>query len=186
MDLEYRDRFDLSKETMSTKTQSDLLVEPNIEIVKIGEIRISDNPSITIATYSLGSCIGITAYDPQLHLGGIVNYLLPAPATTEKATLHPLVFGSLAIPQFLKALFERNACKERLIVKIAGGSNMMRSRGLMRVGERNMEIARNIFREHDIKIAAESGPSFHARTLRLEIRTGRVSMDNPLESEVEL
>ena len=155
-------------------------------VIKIGEMLISDSPGMTIVTYSLGSSIGITAYDPRLKLGGIVNYLLPEPMSREVERLHPMVFGKIAIPQFIDQLLGRGADPERLIVKLAGGAVMNGLNQILRIGQRNRELARTIFRSYGIAITAESDTSSPARSLKLDIQSGITTVEYPIESEVTL
>jgi chemotaxis receptor (MCP) glutamine deamidase CheD len=155
-------------------------------IIKIGEMKISDAPESVIVTNSLGSSVGISAYDPQLKLGGIVNYLLPEPRSREVERLHPMVFGKLAIPEFINQLIDKGADTERLIVKLAGGSVMNGLNQIMKIGQRNRDLARTIFRSYGIEIAAEADSSNPVRALKLEINTGIVTVEYPLESEVNV
>ena len=43
-------------------------------MIGIGEYRVGSFPMITIG---LGSCIGLTLYDPNLKLGAMVHIMLP-------------------------------------------------------------------------------------------------------------
>ena len=47
-------------------------------IVKVGmaDLRIAKAPDV-LTTLGLGSCIGLTLYDPVLKIGGMVHYMLP-------------------------------------------------------------------------------------------------------------
>ena len=46
-------------------------------MIGIGEYRVGSFPMITIG---LGSCIGLTLYDPNLRLGAMVHIMLPGKA----------------------------------------------------------------------------------------------------------
>ena len=48
------------------------------ERVGISEFKIAAAPA-SLVTYGLGSCLGITLYDPELSLGGMAHTLLPKP-----------------------------------------------------------------------------------------------------------
>ncbi len=160
--------------------------EKVIETVKSGEMFTSDLVSVKIITRSLGSGVAAAAYDPVRHLGGILNFLLPKPMSREVERLHPLVFGSIAIPAFLNELFDLGANSERLVVKIAGGSVINGLNQIMRIGQQNREIARSMFREFGIEIATEASTENPVRSLHLEIETGKVLMELPFQDEVEL
>ena len=46
-------------------------------IVGIGDCKLSTDPESNLVTYGLGSCIGITLYDPLTRVGGMLHYMLP-------------------------------------------------------------------------------------------------------------
>ena len=46
-------------------------------VVGIADMRVSDDPDVTLVTRSLGSCIGLAVYDPAVRVGGILHYMLP-------------------------------------------------------------------------------------------------------------
>ena len=46
-------------------------------VVGVGDMKVSNDPEIVLATYSLGSCIGLTIFDPLSKVGGILHYMLP-------------------------------------------------------------------------------------------------------------
>ncbi len=45
--------------------------------VGISDMKISRNPQDFLVTYSLGSCVGLTLYDPSVRLGGMIHCMLP-------------------------------------------------------------------------------------------------------------
>lgn len=70
-------------------------------IVGIADMKISFEPDIVLITYGLGSCIGMTIYDPFLKVGGLLHFMLPdSKLDTQKANLNPLIFADTAIPIF--------------------------------------------------------------------------------------
>jgi len=46
-------------------------------LVDISDAAVSKNPGDVLATYSLGSCIGVAVYDPSSKIGGLLHYQLP-------------------------------------------------------------------------------------------------------------
>jgi len=45
--------------------------------VGIGQLAISRDPREVLIAYGLGSCIGVSAYDAQTRVAGMVHVLLP-------------------------------------------------------------------------------------------------------------
>ena len=68
-------------------------------IVGISDIKISNSPDDVIVTYALGSCIGISVYDPVAKVGGLLHYMLPDSTLDEKkAKDNPAMFADTGIP----------------------------------------------------------------------------------------
>ena len=57
-------------------------------VVKVGmaDLKTAKAPD-SLITLGLGSCIGLTLYDPALKLGGMVHYMLPD-STKQKQSEH--------------------------------------------------------------------------------------------------
>jgi len=45
-------------------------------IITVGGLAVSDNPDAKLTTYSLGSCLGVTIYDPIVRAGGLLHAML--------------------------------------------------------------------------------------------------------------
>ena len=74
------------------------------KIVGVGDLKISSNINDTIITHALGSCLGITAYDPIYKIGGMVHVMLPlSKADPEKAKAKPAMYvdtGFSLLPRY--------------------------------------------------------------------------------------
>ena len=46
-------------------------------VVGVADMVVSNDPSAELVTYSLGSCLGITVYDPVKKVGGLLHLMLP-------------------------------------------------------------------------------------------------------------
>lgn len=143
-------------------------------VIDIADMKISNNPEDTLITYSLGSCLGVSAYDPNVPIGGILHCMLPLSKTdTIKAKDNPYMFVDTGLSLFLQTLLANGAKKNSLIVKIAGCSNILDEKKLFNIGERNYTIARKIFWKNDILIAKEHIGDSIPRTLILNMGLGK-------------
>lgn len=147
------------------------------KVVGISDICISRDPSMDIVTFSLGSCIGVTAYDPVAKIGGMIHYMLPlSKISPEKAKAKPAMFADTGIPELLKQMFALGAVKKRLIIKVAGGSQLMDKNKIFNIGERNYLVLRKLLWKNNILIDAEDVGGSMSRTVRLCIDTGKVTV----------
>jgi len=143
-------------------------------IVGISEMAVSSNPDDVLVTYSLGSCLGVTVYDPPLRIGGLIHWMLPlSQIDIQKAATTPCMFVDTGTTKLLTDIFARGCRKNNLIVRIAGASSVLDSKGLFKIGERNYTVFRTILWKNSMLIAAEDIGGTASRTVRLEIGTGR-------------
>jgi chemotaxis protein CheD len=146
-------------------------------IVGISDIYVSTNPNEEIVTHSLGSCIGMTVYDPKAMVGGMIHYMLPlSKISPEKAKVKPGMFADTGIPALLKKVLSAGAAKDRLVVKIAGGAQLMDQNKIFNIGERNYLVLRKLLWKNRILIDKEDVGGLASRTMRLEMNTGRVTI----------
>lgn len=143
-------------------------------VVGISEMHVTADPEAVLVTYSLGSCIGLTLYDPQANVGGLLHAMMPlSTADPGKAVVKPAMYTDTGVTALLQALFDRGATRRTVIAKVAGAAASVDGAGIFRIGERNHMILRKVLWKNDILIAAEDVGGSFARTLVLEMATGR-------------
>lgn len=144
-------------------------------IVGIGELAVSDQPEDWLLTYSLGSCLGLTAYDPQRKVAGLLHCLLPsASIDRERAAREPAVFVDTGVELLFQAMMARGALPQRLVLKAAGCANLLDDRRLFRVGERNYEELLASLQRRELRLAAADVGGQASRSLAVEVATGRI------------
>lgn len=144
-------------------------------IVGMADMRITDDPNATLITYSLGSCIGVSIYDPVAKIGGLLHYMLPeASLDSEKARQRPFMFADSGIPMLFKKSYELGAKKQRLQVKVAGGSQILDDNGYFNIGKRNYAALRKLFWKNNVMIDGEDVGGSVNRTMSLNMTDGKV------------
>ena len=145
------------------------------ELIKVGMADLKvDRALDTLTTLGLGSCIGLTLYDPVSKIGGLVHYMLPD-STKLKNNTNIAKFGDTGIRELLKQVLASGANQRRLVAKIAGGACMFEMSGLSSVGNvgaRNAEAAKEILKELKIPLVAEDTGLNYGRTVELKCETG--------------
>jgi len=150
--------------------------------VGISEMRVSNDVEDVIITYSLGSCIGLTLYDPVFHVGGMVHCMLPfSKADEEKSQQNPCMFVDSGVAALLRSLFDLGAQRKNLIAKIAGGSKLLDEKEVFKIGERNYTMVRKVLWKNDILIQGEEVGGCIARTMSLYIAEGRTVIKSGAE-----
>jgi chemotaxis protein CheD len=156
-------------------------------IIGVADMAVSNREEETLITYSLGSCIAVIIFDPVVKVGGMLHFMLPESSIDpEKGRKKPAMFADTGIPSLFKQSYQLGATKRNLIVKIAGGSQIMDENGVFNIGKRNCLMVRKIFWKNDVMIAGEHVGGNVNRTVRLEMLTGRVILKVSGFGEVEL
>ena len=94
------------------------------DLIKVGmaDYKVGAAPS-TLISYGLGSCIGLSLYDPQTKVGGLLHYMLPDSKQARPSDT-PAKFIDTGFPLMLADVLKLGAVKSRLVAKIAGGAQM--------------------------------------------------------------
>ncbi|MDR2460273.1 MAG: response regulator [Deltaproteobacteria bacterium] len=127
------------------------MTEVNRVFILPGEYFISKQPNI-ISTL-LGSCVAVCLFHPQLKFGGMNHFMLPTSPNKERSGK----YGDYATAVLLQ-FFERTVGSlNGLEAIISGGANVISSMGTgTQIGQRNVEIAREILKKHNIRITKEN------------------------------
>ncbi len=151
-------------------------------VVEIAGMRISSDPEDTLVTYSLGSCLGVTIYDPVLRLGGMIHCMLPlSKVDAQKAAARPFMFVDTGVQRMLGELYEMGLRKSRAVIHVAGGGQVLDTTGIFKIGERNFTVLRKILWNNGLLMESQTVGGQHSRTIRLNIGTGEFTL-----SEVDL
>ena len=149
-------------------------------MVGIADMKVSNNPEDTLITHALGSCIGVIVYDPVVKVGGLLHFMLPeSKVNPQKAKENPYMFADTGVPLLFKTCYKYGAEKKRMIVKVAGGAQIMDEAGHFNIGKRNYAMLRKIFWRNGVLIKAEDVGGMVNRTVELDIATGEVRLKIP-------
>jgi len=142
-------------------------------VVGMAEWAVSASADDVLVSYSLGSCIGLALYDPEVGAGGLLHAMLPVSNIDNvKAKAKPAMFVDTGIATLLKAMFELGASRRSLIATVVGGACQMDGGRLFRIGERNYTVVRRMLWKNEILIAAEDVGGTQSRTIQLDLASG--------------
>ena len=146
------------------------------DLIKVGmaDYKVGRSPSVLIS-YGLGSCIGVSLYDPARKIGGLLHIMLPD-STQARFSDNPAKFADTGIPLMINDIIALGASKGRLVAKIAGGAQMFafsNATDIMRVGTRNAEVCKQILRKNGIRVIAEDTGGNYGRTVSIDLENGQ-------------
>lgn len=156
-------------------------------VVGVADCRISNQREDVLVTYALGSCIAVAIHDPVAGVGGLLHYMLPESAISPaKAGENPYMFADTGIPLLFRRSYECGADKRRLVVRVAGGAQVMDPEGVFNIGKRNYLALRKIFWKAGVLLQGEDVGGNLSRTVRLEVGSGRFWLRGPGSLDKEL
>jgi chemotaxis protein CheD len=143
--------------------------------VGIADIKVSQGDVVLRTT--LGSCIGIVLYDPDLKIGGISHIMLAKDPTGKDLAKSPHKYGETALPELLKMMTQAGSSIGKFSCRMFGGASMFKginSNFLQNIGEQNILIVRKFMEAHKIPIIVEDVAGNEGRTISLYCDDGRV------------
>jgi chemotaxis protein CheD len=143
----------------------------NALVVGVGELAVAEHPQVLV-TQALGSCVGLTLWDPIRRAGGMAHIMLPTMGDTASEGLR-YRFAASAVPALVDMLADAGSPKRRLVAKLAGGAAMFGAdTGTASIGARNVAQTRLELTDLGIPLRAEDTGGSHARTIELHLDTG--------------
>lgn len=145
-------------------------------IVKVGmaELDVIEKEGL-IRTTGLGSCVGVTLYDPHIKIGGMAHVMLPSSDIAREGALNIAKYADTAVPAVFDKLIALGASPKRLVAKMAGGSQMFSFAGkgdALRIGPRNVESCKLKLAELGIPLIGEDTGGNYGRTIEMDCETG--------------
>lgn len=156
-------------------------------VIGVSDLKVSNDLESTLITYSLGSCIGITIYDPVAHVGGMLHFMLPDSRLDQvKSRKNPYMFADTGIPPLFKNAYKLGAKKQRMRVIVVGGAQVHDQNGFFNIGKRNYMAVRKILWRNNVMIDYEDVGGNVNRTLKLAIKTGQAWIKTPGQGVMEI
>ena len=163
--------------TDETSPKSDRTEREDLIVVGIGESRVASPPALSVATYALGSCVAVVAWDWRLRTGGLLHAMLPDSSIDPvKAKANPSLFVDTGVPAFLRDLLDLGCTTKRLRWCLAGGANMMANSSHFEIGKRNYLALKKVFWRLGVFVDQEDMGGTESRSVRLDLQTGQIDL----------
>jgi len=148
-------------------------------VVGIADLVVSHTAGDILITHALGSCLGVTAYDPLARVGGLVHVMLPvAAATGDEAARRPAKYVETGVALLFRELYALGARKERIELRAVGGA---RTTGAVvdecfEIGRRNTTALKKVLWQNGVLVRGQDLGGTQSRTLSLALDDGRVEV----------
>ena len=147
------------------------------QTIGIAEMHCTADTDEILITHALGSCLGITVHDAIAGVGGMVHIMLPlSKADKEKSRQKPCMFVDTGVAELFKKAYTLGASKENIVLKVAGGAQILDAGGHFKIGERNFTMLRKVLWKNNVLIESQDVGGSISRTLSLQVSTGQVTI----------
>jgi len=144
-------------------------------VVGMADCRVASGIGEVLATFALGSCIGLSVYDARARVGGLLHYMLPdSSIDPARGRENPYMFADTGIPRLIEQVCAKGANKRQLVAHAAGGASIMDPNNVFDIGKRNHLALRKILWKAGVLLSGEAVGGSTSRTVRLEIDEGRL------------
>lgn len=148
------------------------------EIIKVGmaDLNVAQLTGI-LKTTGLGSCVGVTLFDPKTRIAGMAHVMLPSSDIAKEGNLNIAKYADTALPDMIARMEKLGAAISRMEAKMAGGAQMFafsNNNDTMRIGPRNVESCKEMLSRYKIPIRAEDTGGNYGRTIEFDCSTGKL------------
>lgn len=152
-----------------------------MSIVNVGiadlNICTGDN---SLATYALGSCVGICLYDKNKKIAGLAHIMLPWSKDASK-TDNMRRYADTGIWELYNLMKQCGASFPGTVAKIAGGAQMFQTNSaVFNIGERNVQAVKIVLNKLAIPIVAEDTGLNYGRTVFFDAQTGTMQVKSAM------
>ncbi|MBR1740778.1 MAG: chemotaxis protein CheD [Lachnospiraceae bacterium] len=145
-------------------------------VVGIADMKIVQGGDQTLATYALGSCVGVCIYDEVLKLGGLLHAML---SNAGEEHDNPYRYVDTGLAAMIQSLRVKGASPARMKAKLVGGAKMFGYNVTMDgddIGSRNVRQVRTVLRQYKIPLITEETGGEMGRTIRFSLENGLVTV----------
>lgn len=146
-------------------------------IVGMGGYAVTDREDDVLRTFSLASCVAVTAYSPGKKAAGMIHVVLPAPLDAKSKYERPSYFAETGVPLLVGTLCRKYGCrKEELFIQIYGGADSGLGQDIYNIGKKNIDAVKCALADMGLAIRRADLGGNESRTISMEARTGRVEV----------
>ncbi|MBX7136912.1 MAG: chemotaxis protein CheD [Oligoflexia bacterium] len=137
-------------------------------------MKISEDPNEVLVAPNLGSCLGVSVYDPKRRLAGLIHCLLPlSKSDPQKAQQNPYMYVDTGMAAMLDQMVSRGADPKHLIISVGGGANINDENNVFEIGKKNLTVLKKFLWKNNLLLKAEHVGESVSRTVSLHVGSGK-------------
>ena len=164
----------------STATSSS---SPLQVFVTIADLRHSNNPKASLTTVALGSCLGVTCYDPSTKIGAMLHAMMPNAQKYPDFTANPARCVDSGVQEMVTRLVGLGANRATLELKVFGGAQVLHAGDFFSIGRQNVEMMQTVAAAEQLNVKVWEVGGAVNRSIRLQLDDGRVHLRMPNRPE---
>lgn len=148
-----------------------------MKVIGIGECIISDNSKDVLATYALGSCVGICVYCRRKKIMALAHVALPdSGLSSVPCSFRECHFADTTVPFLIQKMTNEYGCtRGDLEIKLYGGARA-KSSDVFNIGPRNVEAVKAELDKLMLKYDDSSTGGHVSRTIKANVADGEVDV----------
>jgi len=152
--------------------------------VGISDLAVTNNSSVILSTYALGSCVGVIAYAHRLHTAGLLHAMLPSMSTNPNRKKTPLMFVDTGMPKMIKELVGFGALKAQIKIALIGGASINGGNDFFEIGSNNVIAVKAFCKTNHLKIAYEDSGGKVNRTVHFQMFDSQIHIKKPTQVDL--
>jgi chemotaxis protein CheD len=146
-------------------------------------MRQSKAPNAVISTLGLGSCLGVTCYDPFRKIGALLHAMLPDSQKHRPLKPNVHMYLDLGIPALVEAVVSLGGDLANLEYKVFGGAQILQCNEYFSIGRQNVEMMKQLAARYRLNVVSWQVGGQCNRSIDLFLRDGRVLLRMPSKAE---
>ncbi|MBM4445486.1 MAG: chemotaxis protein CheD [Chloroflexi bacterium] len=160
-----------------------------VMVVGLGEVQVTRDPDVVLASFGLGSCVVVCVFDPLTHVGGMTHVVLPSSGNRPVSSTYPGKYADSGTTHLVRWLEGQGAVRSRMMAKIAGGAAVTRGtmpENLFDVGNKNVLAVQTALEREAIPVVAYDTGGHHGRSVWFWVRSGKVMVRTAKNVTIQL
>ncbi|OGO07083.1 MAG: hypothetical protein A2Y61_02340 [Chloroflexi bacterium RBG_13_60_13] len=160
-----------------------------VVVVGLGEVQVTRDPEVVLASFGLGSCVVVCIFDPLTHVGGMTHVVLPSSGNRSVSSTYPGKYADSGTAHLVRGLEGQGAVRSRMMAKIAGGAAVTRGtmpENLFNVGNKNVVAVQAALEREGIPVVAYDTGGHHGRSVWFWVKSGKVMVRTAKNVTIQL
>ncbi|MFO7717686.1 MAG: chemotaxis protein CheD [Thermodesulfobacteriota bacterium] len=154
----------------------------SMKVLGVGDYAVSGCQRDVLATYALGSCVGVALIHPQRCLAGLAHVALPdSRINPQKGIQQPGYFADTALSALLDDMlgFEPQRTFVDYSVYLVGGADLRLPNDVFKIGQANISRLEELLREYGLRVTARDVGGTKSRTVKLPVGAKTLHLSTP-------